>query len=130
MARFVAYVFEIVDSAECLLNRRNVKRFRGWLVFEARRLLYHSILGSRVIKKKKKHPQKASLKLYLPPSCTGFRGVRVFELLFYTGVCSLYIYIYMCKAHDLMYHSTLGSRVTTKKKKICFMSSLVLVRQR
>ena len=31
-----------------------MKRFRGWLVFEAHRLVYHSTLGSRVIKKKKK----------------------------------------------------------------------------
>ena len=31
--------------------RRIVKRFRGGLVFKARRLLYHSTLGSRVIKK-------------------------------------------------------------------------------
>ena len=31
---------------------RNVKRFRGGLVFEAHRLLYHSTLGLRVIKKK------------------------------------------------------------------------------
>jgi len=29
-----------------------VKRFRGGLVFKAHRLLYHSTLGSRVIKKK------------------------------------------------------------------------------
>jgi len=34
--------------------RRNVKRFRGGLVFKAHRLVYHSTLGSRVIKKKKK----------------------------------------------------------------------------
>ena len=33
---------------------RNVERFRGGLVFKAHRLLYHSTLGSRVIKKKKK----------------------------------------------------------------------------
>ena len=33
---------------------RNEKRFRGGLVFKAHRLLYHSTLGSRVIKKKKK----------------------------------------------------------------------------
>ena len=33
--------------------RRNVKRFRGGLVFKARRLLYHSTLGWRVIKKEK-----------------------------------------------------------------------------
>ena len=35
-------------------HSRNVGRFRGGLVFEAHRLLYHSTLGSRVIKKKKK----------------------------------------------------------------------------
>jgi len=34
--------------------RRNVKRFRGGLVFKAHRLLYHSTLGLRVIKKKKR----------------------------------------------------------------------------
>jgi len=33
---------------------RNVKRFRGGLVVKAHRLLYHSNLGLRVIKKKKK----------------------------------------------------------------------------
>ena len=31
-----------------------VKRFRGGLVFKAHRLVYHSTLGSRVIKKKKR----------------------------------------------------------------------------
>jgi len=35
------------------LLRRNVKRFRGGLVFKAHRLLHHSSLGFRVIKKKK-----------------------------------------------------------------------------
>jgi hypothetical protein len=35
--------------------RRNVKRFWRGLVFKAHRLLYHSTLGSRVIKKKKKY---------------------------------------------------------------------------
>ena len=35
------------------LLRRNVKRFRGGLVFKAHRLLYHSTLGSRVLNKKK-----------------------------------------------------------------------------
>ena len=34
--------------------RRNVKRFQGGLVFKAHRLLYHSTLGLRAIKKKKK----------------------------------------------------------------------------
>ena len=32
-----------------------MQRFRGGLAFEAHRLLYHSTLGLRVIKKKKKH---------------------------------------------------------------------------
>ena len=35
------------------LLRRNVKRFRGGLVFKAHRLLYHSTLGLRVIKKRR-----------------------------------------------------------------------------
>jgi len=39
--------------AEQLLHR-NVQRFRGGLVFKAHRLLCHSALGLRVIKKKKK----------------------------------------------------------------------------
>ena len=36
------------------LLRRNVKRFRGGLVFKAHRLLHHSILGLRVMKKKRR----------------------------------------------------------------------------
>ena len=36
------------------MYHRNVQRFRGGLVFKAHRLLYHSTLGLRVIKKKKK----------------------------------------------------------------------------
>ena len=34
--------------------RGNVERLRGGLVFRAHRLLYHSTLGSRVTKKRKK----------------------------------------------------------------------------
>jgi len=41
------------------MTRRNVKRFRGGLVFEAHRLLYHSTLGLRAIKKRKKYDQAA-----------------------------------------------------------------------
>jgi len=37
------------------LLRRNVKRFRGGLVFKAHRLLHHSAPGLRVIKKKKRY---------------------------------------------------------------------------
>ena len=43
--------------------RRNVKRFRGGLVFKAHRLVYDSTLGSRCIKKKKQ--KKASIQSYL-----------------------------------------------------------------
>ena len=42
------------DVAEEKLLRRNVKRFRRGLVLKGHRPLYHSTLGSRVIKKKKK----------------------------------------------------------------------------
>ena len=39
-----------------------MKRFRGGLVFKAHRLLYHSALGLRVIKKKKKGLTRAALR--------------------------------------------------------------------
>jgi len=42
------------------LLRINVQRFRGGLVFKAHRLLYHSTLGLRVIKKKKKECVRGS----------------------------------------------------------------------
>jgi len=42
----------LVNSRAQLLSR-NVNRFRGGLVFKAHRLVYHSTLGLRVIKKKK-----------------------------------------------------------------------------
>ena len=40
-----------------VFHHQNVKRFRGGIVFEVQRLLYHSTQGSRVIKKKKKKPE-------------------------------------------------------------------------
>ena len=43
-----------LSISEQLLSR-NVERFRGGLVFKAHRLSYHSTLGSRVTKKKKKY---------------------------------------------------------------------------
>jgi hypothetical protein len=39
------------------LLRNIVKRFSGWLVFKAHRLLYHSTLGWRAIKKKRRKVQ-------------------------------------------------------------------------
>ena len=53
------------------------RRFRGGLVFKAHGLLYHSNLGSRVIKKKRRKAKPASA---TRPPCTsgfGFRGVHV-----------------------------------------------------
>ena len=49
---------------------RNVKRFRGGLVCKAHKLLYHSTLGSRVIKKKKKCLAKPYTRV-----CMGYTGV-------------------------------------------------------
>ena len=49
-SRFIEDVHLIQEQ----VLRRNVKRFRGGLVFKAHRLGYHSTLRWRVIKKKKK----------------------------------------------------------------------------
>jgi len=72
-----------------------MQRFRGWLVFNAHRLLYHSTLGWRVIKKKKKdgapdvfivyHRSRASnevLKDALPsPASLGLTGYSQVDIL-------------------------------------------------
>jgi len=47
----VGFTGKTTSFASQLLSR-NVKRFRGGLVFKAHRWLNHSTLGSRVIKKK------------------------------------------------------------------------------
>ena len=47
-------LWDAVWSIEKRPLRRNVKRFQAGLVSKAHSLLYHSTLGSRVIKKKKK----------------------------------------------------------------------------
>ena len=46
-------MFRVAGLLREQLLRRSVKRFRGGLVFKAHSLLYHSTLGSKVIKKKK-----------------------------------------------------------------------------
>jgi len=59
------------------LLRRNVKRFRGGLVFKAHRLLYHSTLGLREIKKKKKKRDSSALTTSWSGSVSDFGfGVR------------------------------------------------------
>ena len=45
----------VLQERQVLLHR-NVQRFQGGLVFKAHRLLCHSTLALRVIKKKKKDP--------------------------------------------------------------------------
>ena len=54
----LAWQLELYPSVQFSIQeqllRRNVKRFRGGLVSKARRPLYHSTLGSRVMMKKKK----------------------------------------------------------------------------
>jgi len=57
--------------------RRNVKRFRGGLVFKAHRLVYHSALGLRVIKKKKKTYTLISEPLILKPQTLSRRRLEV-----------------------------------------------------
>ena len=62
-----------------------MKRFRGGLVFKAHRLLYHSTLGLRVIKKKKRKVRVSLdvalplqihnlLRVATPFPCSGFWG--------------------------------------------------------
>ena len=46
---------------------RNVKRLRGGLGFTAHRLVYHSTLGSKVIKKKKKFTAQPAAAGSSPP---------------------------------------------------------------
>ena len=92
-------------------ERPNVKRFRGGLVFKAHRLLYHPTLGLRVIKKKRKRldrerPSKVS-------SGTTRQDVPESRIAWIAIDSSLNLHGALFKAHRLVYHSTLGSRVTT-----------------
>ena len=110
-----------ITPDECLpkeqLLSRNVERFRGGLFFKAVRLLFHSTLGLRVIKKKKKCRPPSIAQQITPDECLPedqlvsrnverFRGGLVFM------------------AHRLLYHSTLGLRVTKKKTRKCLPPSI------
>ena len=108
---------------EQLLNR-NVKRFRGGLVCKAHRLLNHSTLGMRATKKTNsvggglqvsawwRHGRMRACSPATSPCSTGeptqpsslYRNVKRFR----GGL--------VCKAHRLLNHSTLGSRIIKKKK--------------
>ena len=50
-----------------------MKRFRGGLVFKAHRFVYHSTLGSRVIKKKKKDRGGVGIEHGVEERDAGFR---------------------------------------------------------
>jgi len=56
------------------LLRRNVKRFQGGLVFKAHRLMYHSTLGLRAIKKKKTTPWRLTNKPRRARLCAASEG--------------------------------------------------------
>ena len=56
------------------LLHRNVLRFRCGLVFKAHRLVYHSTLGLRVIKKKKKLYIAATAYSQVPPPSVWFKA--------------------------------------------------------
>ena len=62
-------IWEAASGAEVReLLSRNVKRFRGGLVFEAHRLLYHSTLGWRAIKRER---ERESARVLSTQGCTG-----------------------------------------------------------
>ena len=64
----------VQDSGFEQLLSRNVERFRGGLVSKAHRLLCHSTVGSKAIKKKKKKKKK---KKSPPTSGVGVQGLGV-----------------------------------------------------
>ena len=73
----------MLDVCLCILvydraarhGRSHVKRFRDGLVFQAHRLLYHSTLGLRVMKKKK-HPHREPQR-QVRAGWLGERGARL-----------------------------------------------------
>ena len=69
-----------------------MKRFRGGLVFKAHRWLYHSTLGSRVIKKKKAPPR-------IEEVVTAVVEVEVVAVLFL-----YYYYLYFCYCYYYYYY--------------------------
>ena len=65
-------------ASEQLLGR-NVQRFQGGLVFKTHRLLCHTTLGSRVIKKKKKDTARQRARTWFEIPLWGFQdaGLKV-----------------------------------------------------
>ena len=86
---------------------------------KAHRLVYHSILGLRVIKKDTKEAFRASV----TRTSTAFaRSASLFVpavgVGFYRGNVQRFRGGLVFKAHRLVYHSTIGLRVIKKKKKV------------
>jgi len=87
--------------------RKNVQRFRGGLVIQAHRLLYHSTLGLRVIKKKMEDRQAGqrwflvclalSLAPSTPPSIYTYLSIylSIYLSTYLSISMNVYIYIYI-----------------------------------
>ena len=106
------------------LLRRNVKRFRGGLVPKAHRLLYHSTLGLRVIKKKKRRETH-----HLAWRSAQKNEALDFETRVRRGTHHSRRRRPVFKAHRWLYHSTLGSRVIKKKRRGTCPTHASLVRR-
>ena len=107
-----------------------MQRFRGGLVFKAHRLLYHSTLGSRVIKKKVSvGSQVATTRNLISEGglCSVPEGsLRYTSVNFQVDRISwarleqgqaVGVVGSVGRAHRLLYHSTLGLRVTKKRRR-------------
>ena len=93
-----AAVRSVQSSIEEQLLRRNVKRFRGGLVFKAHRLLYHSSLGLSVIHKKNNIPQEGLEVAGADPkgrAPVSERNEPVHVYIFMHSYIHTYIYIYI-----------------------------------
>jgi len=119
----------VVETGGVLGDRSNRERlehrvnrlFRGGLVFKAHRWLYHSTLGSRVGEDRvARLPWGVRLPDYRPTHThTHTHTAGELERLErgQHGVARLFRGGLVFKAHRLLYHSTLGSRVIKKKRR-------------
>ena len=123
-----------------------MQRFRGGLVFEARRLLYHLTLGLRVMKKKRRshtcHPRIHPPPLSIRPNqawnlshCSAGRGEFASDSqgighqkwsIWSTREGRRFRGGLVFEAHRLLYHSTLSLRAIKKKSRwMCMGASRV-----
>ena len=112
---------------------RNVQWFQGGLVFQAHRLVHHSTLGLRVIKKRRELTSGIGPKLILatsleplPGSNLSWKTPRHVAPVAATWLALLHELLHrnvqrfrgglVSKAHRLVYHSTLGWREMKKEE--------------